>query len=421
MAACTETKRTIYPDVKDLVKYLLNTNELHERAMVEQVAENLFKAIKDQSDGYIFNNLWLKHSIVILKSDETNDKLRLIVRQNKNRLGDNKKGYHKTVYFGYNLLNKKEKFALYSFLIKNNEGLKDETIKKEIEILKEIKNKGHAFAPKIELISEPHESKKNRQKVLVISEQFEHTFNEYIYGFKKGGLLIDNLKTAKQLMLCISKMHEHGIIHRDIKSNNLVLNKPEAGKNEFKDLRFIDIGSLGKWNENIPPELAKILNELKGISKTNESIFKIFFEEYDKAYQKPQDIWMAGHLLFILFENKLSDKFKEEYYKIYPQNIKDPIKRREIFFENSAKLQGDFLPKPNKPGSLRETTLKENYKDYELGYIFENILYNIFKYEPKNRWNAERIIFEYIKYFSVTSQAELDIDGNPIVDTDNDF
>lgn len=103
----------------------------------------------------------------------------------------------------------------------------------------------------------------------------------------------------KQITKGLEYIHKNGIIHRDIKPQNIMVN-------ELGEIFIIDFGISYDFNfTETEPEIKKITDVCTGIYKAPELLFSI------KNYDYKIDIWSLAILLSQLFSKKCI-KFKNE-------------------------------------------------------------------------------------------------------------
>ena len=158
---------------------------------------------------------------------------------------------------------------------------------------------------------------------------------------------------CKHILLGLDYLHKNGIIHHDIKPNNILLCKKKICKiTDFNFSSILDnlnednIGSNGDTNDNFRAPETINLNDNDNDNNKN------------REYQgKPLDIWALGVTIYILTYLKFpfdTDKGVFELYKIIKEaNVKFPLEpwyTRKIKFLIKECLEKD----PNKRKSAEE-------------------------------------------------------------------
>lgn len=141
----------------------------------------------------------------------------------------------------------------------------------------------------------------NHENIVKLYEVFETESSIYlVLELLEGGELFqripfmknyDNtdIKTLmKNLLSALSHLHERGIMHRDIKPDNILL---ETGKNDY-DIRIADFGLAAFIDEEI---LYKRCGTPGFIAPEI-----ISYKEGDKMYNEKCDIFSAGLIFYIL-------------------------------------------------------------------------------------------------------------------------
>ena len=160
---------------------------------------------------------------------------------------------------------------------------------------------------------------------------------------------------CKHILLGLDYLHKNGIIHHDIKPNNILLCKKKICKiTDFNFSSILDnlnednIGSNGDTNDNFRAPETINLNDNDNDNDNNQN----------REYQgKPLDIWALGVTIYILTYLKFpfdTDKGVLELYKIIKEaNVKFPLEpwyTRKIKFLIKECLEKD----PNKRKSAEE-------------------------------------------------------------------
>ena len=95
---------------------------------------------------------------------------------------------------------------------------------------------------------------------------------------------------VKQVFEVLSYLHDKGIVHRDMKPENIVLEESDGGEQSIK---VIDFGAATYFNRKAP---------LKGAVGT---IGYSAPEVYGEYYSEKIDVWSAGVIMFVLLCGKL--------------------------------------------------------------------------------------------------------------------
>ena len=284
-----------------------------------------------------------------------------------------------------------------------------EGICKEIEILKKVNHRNL-----VKLYEIIHNKKKG--KTYLVLEYCEHgdlmeyndeenkfTVNKNIFQTylkdKENPVDIDKLyysetqirKFIRQIIRGVNYLHRFGIIHKDIKPNNILLDK----NNECKIIDFNFSSILEKhWIDNIgkkvdcndyfrPPEICDLNSEKEDINN------------YYKGM--PVDIWAIGVTAYILSYKKFpfyseTDDLFELYDKIYSAKYEIPKKpKRSDHFKHFLKkcLEKD----PNKR-ITSEQILDLKWINLGEKESLKNQCNKVFKYIPtKNEINKNMVFF----------------------------
>merc|ERR1719478_674662 len=93
----------------------------------------------------------------------------------------------------------------------------------------------------------------------------------------------DAAEAAFQMLLAVNYIHTHGIVHRDIKLENFLYEKPDSNH-----LKLIDFGFSKIWEPNT--KMALSCGTLAYVAP----------EVLDKSYTSKCDLWSLGVVIFIL-------------------------------------------------------------------------------------------------------------------------
>lgn len=134
---------------------------------------------------------------------------------------------------------------------------------------------------------------------------------------------------VRQVISAVSYLHENGVVHRDIKLENILLSKgpmlnrfgESPGSDQQIELKLIDFG------------LAKSIMESSTTTKTFFGTVGYIAPEMlsRKPYTKAVDVWALGVLTFILlcgvfpFEDDIRKKAKVDYQLRFPPWTKNKI------------------------------------------------------------------------------------------------
>ena len=251
---------------------------------------------------------------------------------------------------------------------------------REIAILKKCNHKNV-----IKLYEILHDNKKNKlylileyvqNGTIMIYNEDEDTFqiNEHFYknNDPNSDYTEDEIrKIIRQIILGIDYLHNNGVIHRDIKPDNILLNENNKVKitdfnlsalltNSKEDI--ITKGNLGTKYFRAP-EVCKDENE-------NENSNNMYI------HGKPLDIWALGVVSYLLAYKKLPFVASEESEN--PIDLYNVIINKNYEIPNNRMSEGfiDFLSKCLNKNPYKRITITEikkldwiNEKGYELPNI----------------------------------------------------
>jgi 5'-AMP-activated protein kinase catalytic alpha subunit len=134
-------------------------------------------------------------------------------------------------------------------------------------------------------------------------------------------------KIFHQLMLAVEYTHNKGIIHRDIKLENVLMN-------EFGDIKLTDFGSAVDIHKCDP-------DELEVVCGTPEYIAPEILALMDNSikpdpYNEKIDIWACGIVLYELLCKK--HPFPDRYFKRKKKNIRKKLLKHKLTFPKDADI-----------------------------------------------------------------------------------
>ncbi len=171
--------------------------------------------------------------------------------------------------------------------------------------------------------------KKDEQNIL-ISEYFEgQTLKDFINQDNKFELLI---KVAINISQTLGEIHQHNIIHKDINSNNILINK----KHEIK---IIDFGLATKYT-------LKTQNQFnpKHIEGTLAYISPEQTGRMNRSVDTRSDLYSFGVILYEMFTKQLPFSKKDKLELIHSHIAKIPIPPIDIN-KNISKILSDIIIK----------------------------------------------------------------------------
>lgn len=189
------------------------------------------------------------------------------------------KGYNGVVKMAYSRHIPDEKYAVKSFRLANVPPDKKQQLEAEVEIFLTLDH--------------PHVC-----RLIDVYESSDYLF--LIMECMHGGELFDRiieLKTfaerdaanaIQQMLLALNYLHSHGIVHRDIKLENFLYDKPGS-----HHLKLIDFGFSKVWDPSI-----KMKMSCGTLSYVAPEVLR-------KSYTSQCDLWSLGVIVFILVSGSM--------------------------------------------------------------------------------------------------------------------
>ena len=128
------------------------------------------------------------------------------------------------------------------------------------------------------------------------------------------------IETAKKILRSVKLLHKNGIVHVDIKPNNIMVN-PLTG-----DVRIIDFGTA------LLQKTPTTLYMLKGYTSdfVSPNVNKHGFNSFDRLVQN--DLWATGMTLYKLLKGRYPNLDDESSKYTANQFLKDKLNTRTNFF-----------------------------------------------------------------------------------------
>mmetsp|Transcript_46971 Transcript_46971/g.68655 ORF Transcript_46971/g.68655 Transcript_46971/m.68655 type:complete len:405 (-) Transcript_46971:178-1392(-) len=196
----------------------------------------------------------------------------------------------------------------------------------------------------------------------------------------KGGtlssFLIERLESGKkvcvtecavlisQLLSAVSHFHRHGIVHRDIKASNILLEN--NGRERLTSLRVSDFGLATRFDSTSPD------NYMRTLAGTASFMAP---EVIRRRYRKKADVWSSGVLFYLLLYGKLpfsGHSSSEIMYNVKKGNrsslLLDALSSGMLCREARAfvdeMLQPDPSKRPSAQAALNHPWLVEKRNEY---------------------------------------------------------
>ena len=224
--------------------------------------------------------------------------------------------------------------------------------------------------------------------------------NEWLFktGLTSARIVIFNKLIAKVILNAIMPMNQQGVIHNDMKEDNILIKDAEASdkKNSMPLPTIIDWGISGiSTRQHEMPEI--IMNRYISISNPFSSI--VFSSDFSKSYS---DFLRSRNLKDPLFRDELNAfstlqylKFKEHGHYLHIQK----------FFNHAFELFPDLFESLLYPSSS-ELSPEQIYNALASNYISDVLIRFT---ETDERDGVAR--FQYVKYFTKVYIFNCDIWG----------
>lgn len=189
-----------------------------------------------------------------------------------------------------------------------------------------------------------HEIYENDEYVFLVQELCECDMLQF-FSSRNGATKRDLQILCIKLLSALAYCHKHGVIHRDIKFQNIVFGK----KDDIRTLKLIDFG------------LAGYVQSKNSLSKAMGTAIYLAPEVISGDYDEKADIWSLGVLLYYLVTGN------------------PPFNG-----SNTKELYMDILQHSSRGSIIPQEWIKEN----PIGELIENMLV----YDPDERASAHDLL-----------------------------
>ncbi|MDA3910437.1 MAG: serine/threonine-protein kinase [Bacteroidales bacterium] len=196
---------------------------------------------------------------------------------------------------------------------------------------------------------------------LIVQGDTRYMVQEYIPSIGLKELIRENTVTSNhkliakisiKLLDAVQAMHEHGIIHRNIKpSNILIAYKPETNKINWDnpDVRLIDF-DLSKTKDNIP---VYTKHERRSPFSIVYSSPEILLRQYDSLATPATDLYSIGLIIMEMFTGEPAF-FAENPAKLIDMQLKKKLKQSKKMYHRFFNIIYKATDKLPVQGSLQK-------------------------------------------------------------------
>lgn len=134
----------------------------------------------------------------------------------------------------------------------------------------------------------------------------------------------------KHILLGVKYLHSKGVVHRDLKMDNLLYSKDEEG-NVTPKITDFGLSAITIKREESSAKQSKQLHTLKDMWGTAEYFAP---EVYRRAYGFQADIWALGCLLFEMLTGEIAFPYRERMVsfadRVFFYGLKKPVRPFEL-------------------------------------------------------------------------------------------
>jgi len=225
-------------------------------------------------------------------------------------------GYNGSVHMATNK-NTKDRFAVKSFKLHGVSREKKEELETECEIFLAM---DHPHVARLVDVYEDEEHLHLVMECMDGGELFKRVTQKKRFGEKEA------VDAAWQMLLAVSYIHSHGVVHRDIKLENFLYDKVDGDH-----LKLIDFGFSKIWQPNT--KMALSCGTLAYVAP----------EVLDKDYTSQCDMWSLGVTVFIVLFGYMPFFGSEEHQ--VGQIKKGKYTEKKHIWDNVSKNGQDFVRK----------------------------------------------------------------------------
>ena len=249
--------------------------------------------------------------------------------------------------------------------------------------------------------------------IIKIYEYYEDEINYYlITEYVSGGELFDYIerdttfceskakKIIKQILQALNYLHSNNLVHRDIKSENILVEYSYAEHDDV-NIKIIDFGTCNYVTQD------------KHLTMKVGSPYYIAPEVLKSDYNNKCDIWSTGIILYIMligFPPFSGNNYNDMYQNIQKAKLNTTLTQWQLLSENSKDLITKMLNKDinarlNAQECLNHPWFNEldiQYNNKHSNKLMNNVLNNIVSFNAKEKLQQSTIA--YIVHFLYYSE-----------------
>eukprot|EP01040_Poterioochromonas_malhamensis_P004182 gene4182-4476_t len=145
-------------------------------------------------------------------------------------------------------------------------------------------------------------------------------------------------KIFKQILLGVKYLHGEGIVHRDLKLDNILFTTQSSSHDAAFQVKIADFGLSALTNVKRTENNSQKMKSIKSLSEMWGTTEYFAPEVYEKGYGSQADIWALGCILFEMLTGELAFPYRENDEGMVEKALRKSLitKKAPRLFEQKA-------------------------------------------------------------------------------------